>query len=90
MNAARKLLTAVALGLLIIAAAYGQLANSGIKGTVTDSSGAVLVQAKVEIANVATGETRETTTTSQGSYSVAALPPGEAPRLGVDYEILEA
>jgi hypothetical protein len=56
------------------------LAQSGptgtIIGTVTDTSGAIIPNAKVTIANVATNVSQETVTSSTGTYSVPFLIPG--------------
>ncbi len=48
-----------------------------ITGVITDASGAVVPGAKVTIANVATGLTRETATDAEGYYMVPELPIGE-------------
>ena len=56
---------------------YGQGgANGTILGTVTDNSGAVVANAKVEITNVATGITNHAETSSEGNFTVPYLPPG--------------
>jgi hypothetical protein len=47
-----------------------------ILGTVTDSSGAMLPNAKVTITNTANGVAFKTTTTSAGDYSAPSLLPG--------------
>ena len=49
---------------------------SGIAGTVTDTSGAVVPDAKVTITNNATNVVRTTTTTSAGTYIITDLNPG--------------
>ncbi|MEI9970135.1 MAG: carboxypeptidase regulatory-like domain-containing protein [Terracidiphilus sp.] len=51
-------------------AAFGQVANANgaIHGTVTDSSGAVLPDAKVTALNTATGISTDTTTNKSGYY----------------------
>lgn len=51
-------------------------ALSGMNGTVTDSSGAVVSGATVMVTNDATGVVTKTTTTSAGTYSVTDLIPG--------------
>jgi hypothetical protein len=53
---------------------YGQAGGTGtIVGTVTDSSGAVVASAGVDITNVATGVTTHTQTTSSGDFSAPFL-----------------
>src|SRR5258708_24821167 len=48
-----------------------------ISGTVTDSSGAMVPQAKVKITNMATGVSRDSVTNGTGYYEVGALIPGK-------------
>ncbi len=57
-------------------AARGQAVNGGIVGTVTDSSGAVVPQARVTITNTATNVGQGGATDSNGYYSFPDLPPG--------------
>ena len=58
--------------------AYGQNTNSGeIKGTVTDSSNAVVSGASVVILNVQTGVKTNTVTNGVGIYDVPSIPPGK-------------
>jgi hypothetical protein len=52
-------------------------ASAGITGTITDSSGAVVVDAKVTITNEGTGISARTTTSSAGTYSFKGLTPGK-------------
>jgi hypothetical protein len=54
--------------------AMGQTAS--IAGTVTDASAAVVPQAKVTSRNLATNESRSTTTDGSGSYRITSLAPG--------------
>jgi hypothetical protein len=57
--------------------ARGQNANTGeLKGTVTDSSGAIVPGATVSIKNVQTGVINATTTNQSGLYDVPFLSPG--------------
>jgi outer membrane receptor protein involved in Fe transport len=51
--------------------------RGGIRGVVRDSSGAVLVGARVTVKNGETGLAREATTASDGGYVVLELPAGE-------------
>src|SRR5262245_8104898 len=60
--------------LLLAVAAFGQTTAS-IKGTVTDSTGAAVVGAKVTVKGPL-GIERNTQTGSGGDYEVSALPPG--------------
>ncbi|HZY61865.1 MAG TPA: carboxypeptidase regulatory-like domain-containing protein [Edaphobacter sp.] len=54
---------------------FAQTATGSITGTVEDISGNVVVGAGVTLTNVATNETRNTTTNSSGYYSLTLLPP---------------
>jgi hypothetical protein len=56
---------------------YGQAINGIISGTVTDSSGAVLSGATVEIRNTDTGVSRRVVTNEQGRYRVPELIVGD-------------
>jgi hypothetical protein len=69
----------LALGLVAIlcTAASAQLPTSTVNGTVTDPQGAAVANAKVSIVNQATGAVRDTTTDTQGFYSVPNLMPGD-------------
>src|SRR5439155_2057613 len=51
-------------------------ANGTILGTVTDTAGAVLANARVDVTNIATNVTNQTQTTSSGDFTVPFLPPG--------------
>ena len=70
------LATTVAVILFASAAAHAQSTTSAISGTVTDSTGAVVVGATVSVVNTATGIEYHTNTDSMGSYHVTQLPPG--------------
>jgi Carboxypeptidase regulatory-like domain/TonB dependent receptor len=77
--AKRLFVFAVQVGIVVLALAGGVLAQttSGlITGTVTDSSGAVIPDAQVELTNQGTGVQRQAATDSSGYYSVPALQPG--------------
>ena len=72
------------MGLLLLAAslttglAFGQSANTGeIKGTVVDSSGAVVAGATVTITDVQTGVSTVTTTNADGIYDKPSIPIGQ-------------
>ncbi len=72
------LLTSAPVLLLLVVAiprVHGQTV-SGIVGTVTDPSGAVVSNASVTATNNATGVTTRATTTSDGTYTITDLIPG--------------
>ena len=50
--------------------------NATVLGTVTDSGGAVVPNASVQVKNVGTGQVQQTATDGQGRYTVADLPIG--------------
>ncbi len=60
---------------LFTVATFAQNANSTIKGTVEDTSGAVVPDATVDLTNVGTGQTITTTSKSDGYYVFANLSP---------------
>src|SRR5262249_32107348 len=64
--------TIIMLGLPLAA----QVDQAAISGTVTDSSGAAVQGAKIELISPATGLHRETTTNTTGIYHLPALPIG--------------
>src|ERR1700733_5924177 len=53
--------------------AFAQLNTGTITGTVTDSSGAVVPNAKVTVRNTGTNVARDTVTSSAGVYTVPNL-----------------
>ncbi len=63
----------VFLGVPVVSA---QVSTSSINGVVTDASGAVVANAKVQAKNEDTGVVFEGATTSAGTYSFASLTPG--------------
>src|SRR5579864_7817564 len=68
----------VAFSFLLIISPVGSRAQglSGISGTVTDPTGAVVPEAKVTVTNVATGVSTSAVTTSAGTYTITDLVPG--------------
>lgn len=62
--------------LFAVGAANAQF-KAGIQGTVTDSSGGLVPEAKITLTNTETGKTQETTTTPEGFYRISGLPPGK-------------
>ena len=65
------------LSLLVAGSSYGQGTDLGtIRGTITDTSGAVVAGAKVTVTDVLTSTNRIAQTNSDGSYQVFGLKPG--------------
>ena len=66
--------------LLVLSSATWLIAQGGasgtILGTVTDTSGAVVAGASVDVTNVATGVNNHTVTSSTGDYTMPYLSPG--------------
>jgi hypothetical protein len=57
--------------------AWAQIPTGSIVGTVTDSTGAVIPNAKVTVANSAKGFTREFTSNTSGEYGAISIPLGD-------------
>src|ERR1700712_4922101 len=55
---------------------FAQSTTGDILGTVQDSSGAVIADAKVEVKNLDTNATKETTTSVEGNFRFPLLPAG--------------
>ncbi len=68
----------LALGILLVTArpAMGQAVNATLLGTVTDSSGAAVANAKVTITETNTGISRTSRTNDSGNYVFPDLAPG--------------
>src|SRR5215472_10397820 len=76
--------------------AFSQAVNGSLLGTIMDSSGGTVPNAKVTITETQTGFSRATNTNESGNYTFSDLPPGtytitaeqpgfkRASRLGVD------
>jgi Carboxypeptidase regulatory-like domain/TonB dependent receptor len=66
-------------GLVILFATTAASAQfkAGIQGTITDSAGGLVPEAKVTLTNTETGRAQETTSNSEGSYRFSALAPGQ-------------
>jgi len=69
------ILAAAAVMVLAVPTARAQ-STAGLRGTVTDESGAVLPGATILARNQATGEERNTVSEKDGQYQIAALPAG--------------
>jgi outer membrane receptor protein involved in Fe transport len=74
----KKALSRAALIVLIVgSAAFGQTTTATLTGVVRDATGAVVPDAKISAKNTLTAATRETTTDSEGRYSITNLGPGQ-------------
>ncbi len=51
--------------------------RAGIQGTVSDSNGALVPEAKVTLKDTETGRTQEATTSTEGFYRILGLAPGK-------------
>ena len=73
--------------------AWAQTVSGGIRGTVVDSTQAVIPGATVTATNVDTGVVRTTVTSAEGIYNLASLPGGtyrvEAVLSGMKTEVRE-
>ena len=78
MNHRSVIIFTVAFALLcVVPFTFGQGTDLGtIRGTVTDSSGALVPNASVTVLDVGTGATREAKTNSHGEYQIFGLPSG--------------
>jgi FlaG/FlaF family flagellin (archaellin) len=50
--------------------------KAGIQGSVTDSSGGLVPEAKITLTSNETGKSQTTTTNDEGFYRLTGLPPG--------------
>src|SRR5260370_35092251 len=66
----------LALAALLTSSAFAQTFRGDIAGTVTDSTGAALVDAAVKLENPATGFVRSTLSGARGNFLFAELPAG--------------
>jgi hypothetical protein len=64
------------LGCLTAGFVWGQAVTATLVGTITDASGAVVVNAKVVVTETNTGVSRTSNTNESGNYSFPNLPPG--------------
>src|SRR5215472_11430245 len=70
-------LTAIGLVFLSLSAAAGaQSTSASVSGRVTDSSKAVVVDARIAAIRTDTNLRRQTTTNESGAYALTNLPPG--------------
>ena len=78
MRSALRLLSGAILGLLCVTSAFAQASQTGgITGVVTDSGGALVQGATVDVVSESTGKSERTaTTSSDGGFSFTLLKPG--------------
>lgn len=72
-----RLLLAMTVGIALEAGVSAQTIGGKLSGTVTDSNGAVVANARVVAKNVAANVERETTTDLNGQYFLSELRPGK-------------
>jgi hypothetical protein len=68
--------TLLALLLLSVSTAIAQTDKASLRGTLIDPAGAGIGGASVKLINEETGQTRTTTSSNEGEYILASLPPG--------------
>src|SRR3982075_678738 len=51
--------------------------KAGIQGTVTDTAGGLVPEAKITLVNTETGKTQETTASGEGFYRLSGLAPAK-------------
>src|SRR5690349_18474819 len=78
MRSALRFLSAAILGLLYTASVFAQASQTGgVTGVVSDSKGALVSGATVDVINESTGKSERTATTAgDGGYSITLLKPG--------------
>jgi len=79
----RRIATLLTFAALFAAAMVAQSEKARIVGTVADSSGAVVPNAKVSITHIATKNRVEVTTNPSGAFVATALQPGELRELAL-------
>src|ERR1700733_14399176 len=72
----RQIACLVSVILCLVYSSVAQVDRAGLSGTVTDSSGRVLPQAKVTAVQISTGLKRETSSSTEGTYDIPELPVG--------------
>jgi hypothetical protein len=71
-----KIVSLPALLAVLAVNSFAQSTTGDILGTVQDSSGAVVADARVEVKNLDTNATKETATSAEGTFRVPLLPAG--------------
>src|SRR5260370_16823001 len=63
--------------LLLLAATANAQFKAGIQGTVKDTAGGLVAEAKITLTNTETGKTQETTAGGEGFYKGSGRAPGK-------------
>ena len=71
-----SLLAIIILAFYVASPAHAQVSGATLSGTISDSSGAVVPNAKISIRNVETGVTRDATSNNDGFFTAPNLVPG--------------
>src|SRR5262249_56204780 len=70
----------VVAGLLVLGVTSGlpsaQSPTASVSGTIVDETGAAIADVVVALVDAATAQRREATTTAEGTFVIALLPPG--------------
>jgi Carboxypeptidase regulatory-like domain len=75
-RAARSLLLAFLLALLLISSLVAQVSTTSLRGVVSDPGGAVLTAAQITLTNCVAGFSRTTTSNERRDYQLLQVPPG--------------
>src|SRR6266498_3197664 len=77
------LLRVMVCGLVLLAAMVTAQAQfkAGIQGTVSDSGGGLVPEAKITLTSKETGKTQDTTSSPEGFYRLSGLAPGSTSSL---------
>src|SRR6478752_372224 len=76
MKTLRPIFALLLLGCCTAGFVWGQAVTATLVGTITDASGAVVVNTKVVVTETNTGVSRTSNTNESGNYSFPNLPPG--------------
>src|SRR6185295_364778 len=69
--------TTCALFLLLFLGSANAQFKAGIQGTVSDTTGGLVPEAKITLTNNETGKVQEVTSSAEGFYRLSGLPPGK-------------
>ena len=76
MKSSRNLIWIVGVFCLLFVSSFAQAQSAALRGTVTDSSGAIIPAAKLTVTNTATNASRVAESNESGVYSITNLPVG--------------